>query len=307
MLHMPSADNSVNGPQPHPLKDVPARVVPPPPRNILLGISSSHSSDIALRAASDIASQFDAALHVRQIVDCDVPRSQGEETLAILKTRVAPFIQQANQQDSLAVLPFANHFNNSEMGTAVALLEEARKAEASLIVLGAHKPNQSARRPLLGTLTQRVVREGTMPLLIAVNEPHTAYQSAILAIDFSPVSAAVLHQAETVAPHAAYHLVYFDQDGSDDARPGSAKAASSQQTRLRNFACQHFSPSAQERVTLSVTNGKPKHALPLLHDKIQPDLIVVGTSGREGLFSVKRGSVPQTLFDDPPCDILIAR
>jgi nucleotide-binding universal stress UspA family protein len=81
------------------------------------------------------------------------------------------------------------------------LIEQARKDQSDLIVVGRHQP-ASLVQDMLGTTVNRVLRLGGIPVLAVQHKADHPYNSVLVAVDFSPASRRALEQAVRWFPQA---------------------------------------------------------------------------------------------------------
>ena len=69
-------------------------------------------------------------------------------------------------------------------------------------------------------------------------------------------------------------------------------------------------PNAQgldERMHKVVRHGDVHATLRAEADRLQPDLLVLGTHGRVGLSRMVLGSIAEDFLNQPPCDVLAVK
>ena len=85
-------------------------------------------------------------------------------------------------------------------------IEQARKDQCDLIVLGRHRPS-SALQDILGTTVDRVLRLGGIPVLAVRRKAEQPYTSILVAVDFSSASRRALEHAVRWFPDARIEAV----------------------------------------------------------------------------------------------------
>jgi nucleotide-binding universal stress UspA family protein len=193
------------------------------------------------------------------------------------------------------------------------LIAEARKTQADLIVIGTHRPS-SLVQDMLGTTSDRVVRLGGLPVLLARTKPAGAYTSVLVAVDFSAASRRALASAIRWFPRAritavtAYGTSRRSLLGDDqDMRKA---AAETRRLALKGFldevgeALGPGHEAALAGVVPAVERGWAEEVILAHAEATKPDLIVVGTHARGGLQHAVLGSVAQWVLTEAPCDVL---
>jgi nucleotide-binding universal stress UspA family protein len=193
------------------------------------------------------------------------------------------------------------------------LIEEARKAEADVIVIGTHRPSNLVQ-DMLGTTADRVLRLGNVPVLLVRAKPADRYGKILVAVDFSPASRRALETAVRWFPDArivavtAYGTTRRSLLESDrDAREG---AAETRRLALKGFLDeirQGIGPqysAAIAGIVPVVARGWAEDVILGAAQEHDPDLIVVGTHARSGLQHAVLGSVAEWVLTEAPCDVL---
>lgn len=152
-------------------------------KTILVATDLSENSDLTLRHALAIARSCQARLHIVHALEdlsddarntlmmfvlddktrSRVLRGRGDAARALLSARLEEFWQQAGDKD----LDSRDLVSSAEVvdgPPAEAILREAQRLEAELIVLGAHR--HSVSQTYLGTVAKRVLRRSRVPTLI---------------------------------------------------------------------------------------------------------------------------------------------
>lgn len=176
-------------------------------KRILVASDLSARSERALRRAFLIAEEKDAELAVLSVVDEDLPaaaqaklREAAEEELGRLCRSISP----------------RPHRMTVVTGEPVsAILDEAGRMEAELIVLGRHRV-----RPVwdmfAGSTMERVARRCRCAALLVTDPADHAYRTVLCGIDLSPASAAAARTAAALAPEAViqgFHAVHVPYRG----------------------------------------------------------------------------------------------
>lgn len=268
------------------------------------------ASDLSGRAARAVArarrlqERDDASLLALHVVDDDlsdeVARRRAAEARAALE-----------QALGLAGAP-------AEGRTAVAVrfgapdLEIVRQADATgagLIVLGASRPSTLGDW-LRGTTVERVLRHGSTPVLVARDAADRDYRSVLLATDFSVHARRALATVAAVAPGAELTVLHaFDtpfagllsQQERHEADLMRDEIAAEMQAFLAG------APAGLARITPLVQMGDPVAAVAEAAQRLQSDLLAVGTHGRAGVARALLGSVAERLIAGHAGDVLAVR
>jgi nucleotide-binding universal stress UspA family protein len=198
--------------------------------------------------------------------------------------------------------------------TLEATLQAAERLDAQLIAVGARGAG-FARRFVLGSTAERLIRRTTRPVLVVRQTPHERYRRVLVAVDFSPWSERALAIARWVAPDARLVLAHaFDVPyehrlrlaGVDDATfvRYRERARAEATRRLQEFAARAGVPAG--RWQASVVDGDPGFSLVDLEDEHDCDLVALGKHGSSMVADLLLGSVTQRVLAEGGADVLIA-
>jgi len=134
-------------------------------RTILVPTDGSDASAAAVDHAVDLADRYDARIHALYVVDSGSYGVLGESTPTVVGalreegsravSAVAEAAADAGVEADTAVVEGAVHRS---------ILDYADEADADLIVMGTHG-RQGIDRYLLGSVTERIVRSSSLPVL----------------------------------------------------------------------------------------------------------------------------------------------
>jgi nucleotide-binding universal stress UspA family protein len=193
------------------------------------------------------------------------------------------------------------------------IIEQARKDDSSLIVIGTHRAS-SLFQDMLGTTADRVLRYGAFPLLLVRTQAEHAYNTILVAVDFSSASRKALELAIRLFPQA--RIVALTAYGSPrrsilgDDRQTREAAAETRRLALKGFLAEvaqalgsAYNPDVTKIVPLA-ERGWAEDVILKYAEEHKPDLIVVGTHARGGLQHAVLGSVAEWVLTDAPSDVL---
>ncbi len=280
-------------------------------RSILVATNGTPRAEHAILVAANLACRLKSTLRVEQVAGQETHSRSIHSMLNALETRVKSVAGSADVATTVSVKPMADHFESEEVGHAAEILKSANAVSADLIVVGAHDPD-NATGSIMGTVTERLLRDYGCPILIAVNDPPRDYRTAVVAIDFSAFSSIAIEQAIRLAPNAELHLVHaYDPPAAGWFR--TKENAETLEGRNQKFKqmieeqMAQLSEQARMRGTTVVAELHAGSATDIIQQSIEevnPDLIVMGTHGRTGLVGKILGSVSKVFISNPPCDVL---
>lgn len=200
-------------------------------------------------------------------------------------------------------------------GTPLAVIgHEAEALDAGLVILGA-RGMSFLRHAVLGTTAARLLRmSGRRPVLMVRQPPRGPYRTALVAVDFSPVSLALIEAARHWAPGAslvllhAFELPYealLSRAGIDAQEIARLLASEMQRRRdrLRGLAEAAGLTALDHRAL--VVHGEPAQRVIAMEQECDADLIVLGKHGTHLTEELLLGSVTRHVLDAAQGDVLV--
>jgi nucleotide-binding universal stress UspA family protein len=276
---------------------------------ILAATDFSTRSNRALRQAALLAQSDDSLLFMVHVVDNDQPddlvRMEQREAERILREQMGamPEIRWTHARPMvIAGDPFDG------------ILQAAAEIQPDLIVMGSHR-KQLLRDIFIGTTVERVIRKGSVPVLMVNHEAQRRYERILAPTDMSDVSASALHAARSIGllgdsatlVHAFTALAKgkmsvagVDRDSIADYIEGERRQVSNE---LAAFLIANDLQGSQWR--LRVEDGSPMEIISRAVTDIEPDLMVMGTHGRSRLIKALIGSTTEEALRSLNVDILV--
>ncbi|WP_031508604.1 universal stress protein [Streptomyces megasporus] len=272
-----------------------------PPQCVLAATDlSEHGGEAADRAVA-LATAHGARVRVVHVLSPGVDPDLVEFAGARLRSRTRRY---------------ADGGENVETGlrfgrTGHALLDEARKTDADLLVVGAHGAH---RRPdaSIGGVPANLVRASGVPTLIVRRPADTAYRRVLLAVDDSEVSREAARVGTGLTPEAEHLVLHAGlvpgerlllQQGVDDAGLEQLRSAVVEQARPGIERLADTLHPRPDRVL--VVPGRAQDTVPERAESLGADLVAVGTGTRSGLGYTFLGSVARHVVVRSPCDVLV--
>ena len=208
-------------------------------------MNATLSRDIVILCATDFSAPATAAL--RRAAALAHAKGGGVELMHVIRPGATPVYRIAGWQadrhavvgEAMARLEAVAAAAQAKFGVPVAphlslgvpqaqIVARARATGARLVVAGF--PGRRPMRDLVvGSTVHELRRMLRVPLLVARNRSTRGYERALVAVDFSPASAAAAHAVESLMPDAALHLLHVCNppfasrvamaDGREDASP----------------------------------------------------------------------------------------
>jgi len=284
------------------------------PKEILAPYDYSEPSNLALKYACVGARIYGARLTVLHAHSLDLPPyfTEGDQERLLAEIEAA----KRNARDHLArrvgrILDLAQcgpqvSFEVADTHPVDAILEAAERHRAELIVLGTHGRG-GAKRLLLGSVTENVVRQSPAPVFVVRQKQHEIIDPAdpskmptirnvLCPVNEMAVSRRAVGHAAAVAARfgAALTLLHVVEDG----------AASEESSRERFGPWIEECKSADVCATLKIRHGKAADGIIDYARETNQDLIVTGARLRDAggpLF----GSTTETLLRRAPAPVFV--
>lgn len=283
-----------------------------PLRSLVVATDFSPAADRALDHAVDLARRHEASLVLVHAACCleEPSESPAEEW------RVTGTDELERRVGQLRTFGLTVRGACGLGSPAKLILDEAERAEADLILVGAHG-RAGWRHFLLGSTCRRVIEHATCPVL-AIHENDALWPAGrrilLFATDFSVQAklavrgaAEILHLEpadRAVLCHSAYFALAEDRalvpisirdlERSLLAERGQLLEHEAASLRAARISCQE-----------ELVEGYPPDAIADRARDIDAQLIVVGSVGHSGLTHLLMGSTAERITSIAPCPVLV--
>ena len=282
---------------------------------ILVPTDGSEGATAALEHALEVAEAAGATVHALFVVDTtrDGLRPDDDDVIDVFDERGGEIVAEAAEraaEHGVAVVEAVEHGDPHET-----ILAYAEEASVDLIVMGTHG-RRGLRRLFLGSVTERVVRTATVPVLTVrettVDARTFPYEDVLVAIDGSECATAALERAsELAAEHGAtlhvLSVVDVTAAGTEVASGQLLEALESDARGVVEDAAANARERGVESVVTAVEVGSVSRAITGYADEEGIDLAVVGTHGRRGVNRYVMGSVAELVVRTASCPVLTVR
>jgi nucleotide-binding universal stress UspA family protein len=264
-------------------------------RRILLAADMTARDDRAFDRAVMLARAHRATLCVAHVIDSSLltgPLLKRE--LRDAQTRLEREVEESGARTTCDVTTKALGGDPSE-----AIVSYASASDADFIVMGSGDYGNIGAA-FRGTTVDQVIRAAACPVLAVKARPRRAYAMIVVAVDRSEHSMRALEVALNLLPKAQITVIHVDEGARSRAplRKELEQAVA--------LACARVSPSSKTP-SIVVKRGRAVDVLVREIDRIDPDLIALGTHGRTGVRKLFLGSIAELLLGTLPCDAVIAR
>ena len=277
--------------------------------NLLVATDFSVRSDRATRRAALLARKLGAKLNLVHVIDNDLPARLLADERATASFLLEETVQTFGANDGIDA-----DWQVIVDDPYVGILAAADDISADLIIIGPHR--RRLRDVFVGTTAERVVRQSSRPLLVAVDTPSSDHHHTLLALDFDKASKSAARHALAMGVFDHTNVVVmhaFDAPAEHLLRRSFEPATSVAQyvegerelaaAKLRDLLRDLGLPPTCQTV-VSIT-GSPARTILESARGVGSDLIVVGTNKREGFERMLIGSVTADIIREAQRDLLI--
>ncbi|GAA0203204.1 universal stress protein [Halobaculum roseum] len=283
--------------------------------DILVPFDGSDGATAVLDHVADIADAADATVHVLFVADTtrDSVTVVGGETVDALVEQGETVVEEAER---VLVSKGVSYETDVIQGNPPSEIPEyAERYGHDLIVMSTHG-RRGISRFLLGSVTEKVVRLSSVPVLTARMKPDERlafpYENVLLPTDGSPgATAAVEHGlALASALGATVHALSVVDDRSLGFDVRSAEAAE-YGTEAADEALDDVVSRADaydiDEVIRHRERGSPVEGILDTIDEEDIDAVVMGTVGRRGTDRITLGSVAEKTVRSAPVPVITVR
>lgn len=277
---------------------------------ILCATDLSFRADLAIDRAATLARQFGARLRLLRVVDEDQPREIVEPEVARARQALDLRIQQLNRSG-----PLEAECDVKPGVVFQTIVSTVQAWGADVVVVGAHR-RRILKDVVVGTTIERVMRTGTHPVLMVNAATNAPYESVLLALDASKASALAANAAKSlriledvrVSVVRAFEPVYKGMLEWAGALENTVTEYSESWAREARVEIGNLLREAGLRGEVSeilVEEGPPFLVVKRAIERLEPQLLVIGTHGRTGLRRALLGSVAEQVIREAGCDVLV--
>ncbi len=180
---------------------------------------------------------------------------------------------------------------------AAELLDAEQELQPDLVVIASHGRSGLVRFAL-GSVTERLVREGNAPVLVvqAASPVDRSLESALVPLDGSPLAELALLMVEALAGRPVRQVRLLRAVADLDERPAAHDYLEQVAKRLTG---------AGLTVSTAVPVAEPTEAIAAAAADV--DLVVIATHGRSGFDRMRHGSVAERVTHDVQTPVLLVR
>ncbi|MFP2767981.1 universal stress protein [Oceanisphaera sp. KMM 10153] len=285
-------------------------------KTLLAAIDLEQESMLVVKRAVELAVRLKASLHLIHVVDDALTLYEP-----MVEISVRHRLQQAAEMALQVFFDLLPEDLKARGGCHVmlgkpyqALGKKVEELKADLLIVGRHHI-EPLRDLFVGTTAERLLRHCDIPLLMVSTDSTKSYEHVLAATDFSRSSHHALKAALWLAPEVDIRLVHvFDppfigfvhhdqQDMDDMIRLQKERITREIETEMAHFLIE----DDQDRIRPDIMAGGVQACLTNAVELHRPQLLVLGTHGRQGIGRLLIGSVATGFLSTLPCDVLVAR
>jgi nucleotide-binding universal stress UspA family protein len=282
--------------------------------DILIPYDGSEGAAEILHHASEIAHWADATVQVLYVADTtrdSVTVVEGQ-TVDVLEREGEDVVEEAGK--TLETLGTPYETDVVQGNPAPTIVDYAERYDQDLIVMPTHG-REGVSRYLIGSVSEKVVRLSSVPVLTARMEPDEQlvfpYEDVLIPIDGSaPATHAAQHGLSLAASmDATVHALSVVEEGLIDVDVGADGEDSG--TDAAEEAVDDLVAEAEEdgvaETVRHVERGTPNEVIVDLVESNEIDAVVMGTTGRRGTDRILLGSVAEKTVRSAPVPVITAR
>ncbi|MCG7394584.1 universal stress protein [Microvirga sp. ACRRW] len=277
--------------------------------HILAATDFSTRSQRAVRRAGLLARDGGAELTLVHVVDDDQPPElialEMREAERILGEQIDA-VAELRGLSSRALVVAGNPFDG--------ILRAAASMSAGLIVMGAPR-KQLLRDILVGTTVERVIRTGSVPVLMVNGEVERPYRTALAPVDLSEPSVNAIRSAMALGLPVGARLALVH--AFLPLAKGQMFYSGLNRETIDGYVAEERARATRELIAFLEENGLSDHGQPVhveegapieviskAVEQSGPDVLIIGTHGRTGIAKAFLGSVTEEVLRSLDIDIL---
>ena len=283
--------------------------------DILLPFDGSERAAEALHHAAEIAHWADATIHLLFVADTtrDSVTVVQNQTVDALVQKGKGIVEEAEK--TLHTLGSDYDSDVVQGNPAPTIVEYAEQYDYDLIIMPTHG-RQGVSRYLLGSVTEKVVRLASVPVLTARMQPDEQlkfpYENVLIPTDGGAGAARVAEYGLSFAAalDATVHVLSVVEEESLGVDVGSSEARQEREQAATDAVEDVVSKAETIGVTGTVSHiehGTPVQKILDTIDSNDIDAVVMGTTGKRGTDRILLGSVAEKTVRSAPVPVITVR
>ncbi|MCL6622669.1 MAG: universal stress protein [Syntrophobacterales bacterium] len=266
-------------------------------QRLLVGTDGSPASEGAVQAALSLARASACEVFLLEVLEVNPGFSAlAPEALVSWEREAHSSLEEVRSRARAQGVALTPLVRTAEAAYA-AIVEEAGRLKADLILLGRHGKTGLARL-LLGSVAARTIGLSPVNVLIVPADTPLAWERLLVASDGSPFSEAAWAEALRLARHWGSRL-YAVSVAREEGELPQAEAIVREMLAQANAG----GLPLESRVTV----GVPDDAIVRTAREVGASLILLGSHGRTGFTRLLLGSVAERVIGTAPCPVLVVK
>ncbi len=280
--------------------------------NILLPFDGSDGAAEALHHAAEIAHWADATIHVLFVADT------ARDSVTVVEAQVVDALVHEGEdivekaEKTLHTLGSDYDSDVIQGNPAPTIVEYAERYDHDLIVMPTHG-RKGVSRYLLGSVTEKVVRLSSVPVLTARMQPDEQfvfpYENILIPTDGSTGAAHAAEHGLSLAASldATVHVLSVVDDtslGLDVRSTMSGQDREQAATDASEEVVSEAEAYGGENTVQHIEHGTPIEAILDTIESNDIDAVVMGTTGRRGTDRILLGSVAEKAVRSVPVPVI---
>ena len=282
---------------------------------ILFPTDGSDAAEAVLEYVLDVAEAGDATLYVLNVADTstDSVTRIGTDVVDALELEGEELVEETAKRARGRGIEVVTQVEQGDPSATI--VEYADLQDVDLIAMATHG-RRGLDRMLLGSVTERVARKASPPVLTIRPDDDVAGEyppeSVLVPTDGSPVAAAAVDEAAALAAEygARLHVLTIVDPAVLGYDVHSAMATDVLEDRAESIlddAVERAEDTGAGDVVRTTEFGSPRRTIVRYAADESADLVVMGTHGRSGIDRFLMGSVTEGTVRTAPVPVLTVR
>lgn len=178
-----------------------------------------------------------------------------------------------------------------------AIVEEAQKLEADLIIMGRHG-RRGLTKFLMGSVTERVIGLSPVNVMVVPQDWPLAWERVLIAHDGSPYSETAWEAALEMVKRLNARLIGVSAAREEGELPEAEAIVQRMLMRANRVGIP---------MEIHVEVGAPDDVIVQTAQRTEANLILMGSHGRTGLKRLLMGSTTARVIGQAPCPVLVVK
>jgi len=278
-------------------------------KNILVATDFTKSSKNLIETAALLGQNFHADISIIHVLPGEIKEKKSKLMLEeAASTRMEKAVKSIESKGVTVKKTYLRKGNSAD-----AVIRTADRLSMNLILIGSSEITKDDKFKL-GTTAEKIIRKSEVPVWVVKKNSDVEIKSVFCPVDFSDESKRALtnavYLAMTFKARLIIYSVYELYDKSfprfDPKSGGLNKLAKTEhEKKLDKFMKAVKTAGLDHKVI--VKGGDPATQIAKGINKLKPDLLIMGTTGKSGLSRWLMGSVTEKVTREVPCSFITVK